>query len=94
MAALTCSFCKHVNPEASKFCNECGSGLGLQPCVRCDAINDVGATYCHHCGTVLDARLAEPVGQSAGSSRGAVAAAESSVVRASGALPPTNGQRT
>ena len=88
MASLTCSFCKHVNPDGSKFCNECGSVLGLRPCAQCDAINDVGATYCHHCGMLLDGRLAESVGQSVASSRGAIAASDSSVVRASGGLLP------
>ena len=88
MASLTCSFCNHVNPTGARFCNECGSGLGLRPCARCEAINDVAATYCHHCGALLNERAATSVGGAAQSSRAADAASESSVVRALGAVAP------
>ncbi len=50
-----CLFCQHANPAGAKFCNECGSGLRLQPCERCDAINDRDAPQCHHCGIALAA---------------------------------------
>lgn len=88
MASLTCSFCNHANPVGAKFCNECGSPLGLRPCAHCDAINDVDAKYCHHCGTLLNERAAAPVGVPGQPPRGADAAAESSVVRALGAVGP------
>lgn len=88
MASLTCSFCNHANPAGARFCNECGSGLGLRPCARCDAINDVGATYCHHCGAMLNERVATSVGGSAQASRATDAVPESSVVRALDAVAP------
>ena len=88
MASLTCSFCNHANPAGARFCNECGSGLGLRPCPRCDAINDVGASYCHQCGALLNERVATSVGGTAQSSRAADAVSESSVVRALGEVAP------
>ena len=88
MASLTCSFCNHANPAGARFCNECGSGLGLRPCARCDAINDVGASYCHQCGALLNERVATSVGGAAQSSRAADAVSESSVVRALGEVAP------
>ena len=53
MPTSRCLFCQHANPASAKFCNECGSGLRLQPCERCDAINDRDAAHCHHCGVAL-----------------------------------------
>jgi len=88
MASQTCSFCNHANPAGAKFCNECGSGLGLRPCARCDAINDVGATFCHHCGALLNERAATPVGNAPQSAREVEAVSESSVVRALDAVAP------
>ena len=53
MLAFSCSFCHHVNPPGSKFCNECGSPLRLTPCLQCDAVNEVGSATCHQCGAPL-----------------------------------------
>jgi hypothetical protein len=60
MPTFRCLFCQHANPASAKFCNECGSGLHLQPCERCDAINDRNAPQCHHCGVALAAAPSEP----------------------------------
>jgi hypothetical protein len=50
MSTSPCRFCRHVNPPAAKFCNECGSPLHLRPCPNCDAITDATAQACHQCG--------------------------------------------
>ena len=60
MPTLRCLFCRHANAPGAKFCNECGSGLRLQPCERCDAINDRDAPHCHQCGVSL---AAGPLGE-------------------------------
>lgn len=52
---LACCFCNHGNPEQAKFCNECGSPLGLRPCTQCDGVNPRGVDRCHQCGTELPA---------------------------------------
>lgn len=51
--ASTCRFCRHSNPPQSKFCNECGSPVGLQPCPACDAINAGDGIVCHACAAPL-----------------------------------------
>jgi hypothetical protein len=48
-----CPYCKHVNPQASRFCNACGAPLYLLPCPDCGAVNDTGAKACHQCGAAL-----------------------------------------
>ena len=50
METILCSFCRHQNPPAAKFCNACGSSLKLQLCPHCGAIDDVGALSCYKCG--------------------------------------------
>ena len=64
MSRLSCSFCSHLNPERSKFCNECGSPLNLVPCSHCEAINNVSDSQCSRCGAQLypaaAAELTEP----------------------------------
>ena len=50
MSSATCSFCLHVNPFESTYCNNCGGMLGLKPCTGCDAVNAANAPRCHECG--------------------------------------------
>ena len=50
MSSATCSFCLHVNPFESTYCNSCGGLLGLKPCTGCDAVNAADAHECHQCG--------------------------------------------
>ncbi|MDN3919245.1 double zinc ribbon domain-containing protein [Roseateles violae] len=46
-----CPYCAHVSPVDSKFCNECGAALHLQPCPHCGAVNDLTLTeVCGRCG--------------------------------------------
>lgn len=43
-----CPYCEHRSPPGSKFCNECGAALHLQPCPHCGALNDI--TLTRQCG--------------------------------------------
>jgi ribosomal protein L40E len=52
-AALTCPQCSHVNPEGTKFCQECGSKLGAPSksfCTSCGAELSPGTRFCGECG--------------------------------------------
>ena len=48
-----CSFCAQLNPDGSKFCNQCAEPLYLAACPHCKAINDKSATACHKCKAAL-----------------------------------------
>ena len=61
MSSVSCHFCSQSNPEASKFCNQCGSPLDLKPCPRCEAMNHVAVNQCHQCGAVISAAESAPV---------------------------------
>jgi hypothetical protein len=64
MSRISCSFCTNSNPPDAKFCNQCGSPLGLKPCPACEAVNEAAALACHQCGAVLEAAPAEAVTRS------------------------------
>ncbi|MBR4058553.1 MAG: zinc ribbon domain-containing protein [Lachnospiraceae bacterium] len=56
LAGRTCSQCGHENPEGTKFCQECGSKLGVQNlCPACGAANAPGVKFCQECGSRLQA---------------------------------------
>jgi len=55
MSVSQCLFCKHDNPQGSKFCNECGSPLHLKLCSECEAINEAASKYCYKCGAAFSA---------------------------------------
>ena len=50
---LLCPSCDHVNPEGSKFCNQCGMPVDFWECAFCQAINDGAAKLCYKCGSSL-----------------------------------------
>jgi hypothetical protein len=55
-AALTCPSCSHINPEGTKFCQECGTKLGAPAktfCTSCGAENAAGTKFCGECGKRL-----------------------------------------
>jgi len=53
-AERTCSECGHVNPEGTKFCQECGGKLGVQNiCPACGGKNGPSVKFCSHCGASL-----------------------------------------
>ena len=60
MSKVSCSFCTHANPSEAKFCNECGSPLGLKPCPSCEAVNEMAAERCHQCGAAFEALSEAP----------------------------------
>jgi hypothetical protein len=53
MSFTRCPFCEHANPEAGKFCSECGGALHLAPCPKCGAVNQVTASVCYQCRSQL-----------------------------------------
>ena len=55
MSQIPCSFCTSANSPDAKFCNQCGSPLGLKPCPACEAVNEAAALECHQCGAVFEA---------------------------------------
>ena len=56
IAKLTCYYCKRVNKDSSRFCEECGAKLGEPPreyCTSCKTMNLPHMKYCGECGTKL-----------------------------------------
>jgi class 3 adenylate cyclase/tetratricopeptide (TPR) repeat protein len=51
---MRCPACHHDNPDAVKFCGECGTKLEAR-CPGCNASNPPGNKFCHHCGESLRA---------------------------------------
>lgn len=54
-AALVCPNCDYQNPEGTKFCQECGTKLGLSTpailrCAGCGAELAPGTRFCGECG--------------------------------------------
>ena len=52
---MQCPNCRTDNPEAAKFCNECGNKLEFA-CPQCGNVNPSGSKYCNECGN----KLAQP----------------------------------
>jgi formate dehydrogenase maturation protein FdhE len=48
--ALTCPSCGNYNPEGVKFCQECGTRLGVPKCSACGAELTPSARFCGECG--------------------------------------------
>ncbi|MDR0918334.1 MAG: zinc ribbon domain-containing protein [Oscillospiraceae bacterium] len=51
--AVTCPDCGHVNPDGTKFCQECGSKLGAAAktfCTGCGMELAPGTRFCGGCG--------------------------------------------
>jgi class 3 adenylate cyclase len=51
---VRCSTCQHDNPDGSKFCLQCGAGLGVR-CGGCGVELPSGARFCNQCGARLAA---------------------------------------
>ena len=49
--ARTCPACGNMNPEGVKFCQECGTKLGVLRCRKCGATQTPGTRFCGVCGT-------------------------------------------
>jgi class 3 adenylate cyclase/tetratricopeptide (TPR) repeat protein/ABC-type thiamine transport system ATPase subunit len=52
---MRCPSCGFENPEALKFCNECGAPLRMQ-CPQCGFANQPQAKFCGECGIALPPR--------------------------------------
>lgn len=53
----TCPNCGTRNPDGLKFCQECGSRLGIVTkitCPGCGFVNEAGTRFCGECGTRLE----------------------------------------
>ncbi len=62
---IYCPKCGTANRDGSKFCNECGEGLGSQTqvkCPQCGALNPVQNVFCEECGGQLLPSPAPPSG--------------------------------
>lgn len=46
----TCSSCGNLNPDGVKFCQECGTKLGISMCRTCGATLPTGIRFCGVCG--------------------------------------------
>ena len=56
MLKCTCPQCKAVNSEDAKFCEECGTPVGVLPreyCEACGTVNHAGLKFCGECGAKL-----------------------------------------
>ncbi|MGL4607588.1 MAG: zinc ribbon domain-containing protein [Eubacteriaceae bacterium] len=53
--AITCPDCHTMNPESSKFCQKCGSKLGLE-CVSCHTSVNPNQKFCPNCGTSIPSK--------------------------------------
>jgi class 3 adenylate cyclase/tetratricopeptide (TPR) repeat protein len=51
---VRCPQCGHDNPEAAKFCGECGTRFGLV-CLSCGTSNAAASKFCNECGQRLAA---------------------------------------
>jgi Double zinc ribbon len=77
MRSTVCAFCKRINPPDSKYCNACGTPLGLVPCASCGAVNDPAAPRCHECAAALPGnRLGEPAHSSSATEASGAAGSE------------------
>ncbi|HEY2773885.1 MAG TPA: adenylate/guanylate cyclase domain-containing protein [Candidatus Binatia bacterium] len=56
---MRCPQCQFDNPEAAKFCQECGTALTLR-CASCGTALAAGAKFCVHCGKPVGAAAASP----------------------------------
>jgi uncharacterized OB-fold protein len=59
LASRTCPSCGEVNPEGTRFCQNCGSKLGIEKpsgnvCKACGAANSPESRFCGECGAKLE----------------------------------------
>jgi eukaryotic-like serine/threonine-protein kinase len=58
---VQCPACNHQNPDAVKFCGECGGSLRAEiACASCGATNPPATKFCHECGAPLAASATSP----------------------------------
>lgn len=49
---MRCPQCRHDNPDAARFCGDCGAPIEAL-CPSCKTANPPGNKFCHQCGTAL-----------------------------------------
>jgi predicted ATPase/class 3 adenylate cyclase len=47
---MKCPRCQHENRSGAKFCEECGTALASQACIKCGATLSSAARFCPECG--------------------------------------------
>ena len=57
---MQCSQCQHENRDTARFCEKCGSSLGLS-CPSCGIQNRPGAAFCDTCGSGLSKETPVPI---------------------------------
>jgi ribosomal protein L40E len=62
---MRCQQCTAENPEGLKFCNQCGSQLGVS-CAKCGFGNASDAKFCGECGASLTPKALDTISLTAG----------------------------
>ncbi len=58
---MNCPSCGHENPDAARFCGDCGRSLATAAvCGSCGMENPAGQRFCHECGEPLSAETEQP----------------------------------
>jgi hypothetical protein len=52
-AATICPKCNFKNPPGVKFCNNCGTPMGMKKCQQCGTENNPSVNFCGNCGSKL-----------------------------------------
>ncbi|HWN70070.1 MAG TPA: adenylate/guanylate cyclase domain-containing protein, partial [Haliangium sp.] len=91
---MRCPACQHDNPEAVKFCGECGTRLEAR-CPGCGASNPPGNKFCHDCGESLrtSQRQLTPSGPQSSPSLPSLSGPQSSPSLPSLSAPQLTGER-
>src|SRR6516225_2480364 len=56
---MNCPACGRDNPDAAKFCNQCGGALPLL-CLKCQTSNPPGSKFCNECGAPVTPAAPSP----------------------------------
>ena len=66
----TCADCGDTSqPDAARFCSQCGAGLSVPGCLSCGSTLAPGARFCSECGAAQGTQEARAVVVGAGTSR-------------------------
>ncbi|HOE43864.1 MAG TPA: zinc ribbon domain-containing protein [Rhodoferax sp.] len=49
-AGASCPSCNALNPNAARFCFQCGGSMQPARCTQCGTTLAVGAKFCSQCG--------------------------------------------
>ncbi|HXZ88294.1 MAG TPA: adenylate/guanylate cyclase domain-containing protein [Candidatus Binataceae bacterium] len=85
---MRCINCQAENPQAARFCNECGKPLARR-CDRCGTLNPPAAKFCSECG----ASLTEPARADGFAGTGGAAATPIRIVHPDATVSAADGER-